>query len=276
MKVNACHMSNKKFLIGCLLLLGSLQIFAQSKNVWNGKKCAVSLTYDDALNIDLDKVIPALDSVKLKGTFYLIASSKAFTNRLKEWKVVATHGHEIANHSLFHPCASGPGRGFVTADYDLKTYSIRRINDEMRMANTVFEALDGKKKRTYAYPCGDTKIKDSSYIDPSKTEFVAARGTNPQMETIEKIDIYNVGSYMINGQSGQYLIDLVKKAMETNSFLVFLFHGVGGEHSLNVSVEAHSELLHFLKQHEKEIWNAPFIDIAEHVKAYQASKTAQK
>ena len=267
---------NRKILFSGLLLLSSSLLFAQSQTAWNGKKCAVALTYDDALNINLDKVIPALDSVKLKGTFYLIASSKAFTNRLKEWKVAAEHGHELANHSLFHPCASGPGRGFVTADYDLRTYSIRRMNDEMRMANSVFEAVDGKKKRTYAYPCGDTKIGDSSYIDPSKTEFVAARGVKAEMLPIEKIDIYNVGSYMINGQSGQQLVDLVKKAMETNSFLVFLFHGVGGEHSLNVSVEAHSQLLHFLKQHEKEIWNAPFIDIAEHIKAYQASKTAQK
>ena len=269
-------MINKKIFICSILLLSNFSIFAQNKNVWNGKKCAVSLTYDDALNIDLDNVIPALDSMKLKGTFYLIASSKAFTNRLKEWKVAASHGHEIANHSLFHPCASGPGRGFVTADYDLKTYSIRRMNDEMRMANSVFEALDGKKKRTYAYPCGDTKIGDSSYIDPSKTEFVAARGVKGEMLPIDKIDIYNVGSYMINGQSGQYLIDLVKKAMEINTYLVFLFHGVGGEHSLNVSLEAHSQLVHYLKQHEKEIWVAPFIDIMEHVKKYQATKTAQR
>lgn len=264
-------MINNKVLIFLMLLIGSFQVFAQSKNVWNGKKCAVSLTYDDALNIDLDKVIPALDSVKLKCTFYLIASAKPFTNRLKEWKVAAGKGHEVANHSLFHPCAGGPGRSFVTAEYDLKTYSIKRINDEMRMANAVFEALDGKKKRTYAYPCGDTKINDSSYIDPSKTEFVAARGTKSEMLPIDKIDVYNVGSYMINGQTGQQLIDLVKKAMETNTYLVFLFHGVGGEHSLNVSTEAHSQLLHFLKQQEKEIWVAPFIDVMEHVKKHQGS-----
>jgi peptidoglycan-N-acetylglucosamine deacetylase len=251
-----------------------MPVFSQNKNVWNGKKCAVSLTYDDALNIDLDKVIPALDSLKLKGTFYLIASSKAFTNRLPEWKVAAGNGHEIANHSLFHPCASGPGRSFVTAEYDLKTYSIKRMNDEMRMANAVFEAIDGKKKRTYAYPCGDTRINDSSYIDPSKTEFVAARGTKSEMLTIDKIDVYNVGSYMINGQSGQQLIDLVKKAMETNTYLVFLFHGVGGEHSLNVSVEAHSQLVHFLKQYEKEVWTAPFIDVMEHVRKHQGSTAA--
>jgi sialate O-acetylesterase len=268
-------MMNKKWFFFALLFVSSSIVFAQNKTAWKGKKCAVSLTYDDALNIDLDNVIPALDSVKLKGTFYLIASSTAFTGRLKEWKAAANHGHELANHTLFHPCNGGPGRAFVT-EYDLTKYSMRRINDEMRMTNSMLEALDGKKKRTFAYPCGDTKIGDSSYIDPSKTEFVAARGVMPEMLPIDKIDIYNVGSYMINGENAAYLIDLVKKAMETNTYLVFLFHGVGGEHSLNVSLEAHSQLLHFLKQHEKEIWIAPFIDVMEHVKKYQETKTAQK
>ena len=55
--------------------------------------------------------------------------------------------------------------------------------------------------------------------------------------------------------------------MANNTYLVFLFHGVGGEHSLNVSLEAHRKLLLFLKQHEKEIWVAPFIEVTEYVQA---------
>jgi hypothetical protein len=85
-------MTLKKISFSFFLFLASQVIYAQHKTMWNGKKCAVALTYDDALNVHLDKTIPALDSVKLKGTFYLIASSKAFTNRLKEWKVAASHG----------------------------------------------------------------------------------------------------------------------------------------------------------------------------------------
>ena len=38
--------------------------FAQ-EGVWQGKKCAVALTYDDALNVQLDNVIPLLDSLGL-------------------------------------------------------------------------------------------------------------------------------------------------------------------------------------------------------------------
>lgn len=77
---------------------------------------------------------------------------------------------------------------------------------------------------------------------------------------------------MINGQTGKELIALVKKAMQTNSMIVFLFHGVGGEHSLNVSLDAHRKLLRFLKDNEKKIWNPTFIEAARYIKATESVK----
>jgi sialate O-acetylesterase len=79
--------------------------------------------------------------------------------------------------------------------------------------------------------------------------------------------LYNINCYGINGQSGDELIALVKQAMANHSLLVFLFHGVGGGHSLNVSLTAHSKLLHFLKENEKDIWVAPMTDIAEYIRS---------
>ncbi|WP_181306183.1 polysaccharide deacetylase family protein [Rufibacter sp. XAAS-G3-1] len=253
-----------------LLCLVSASVFAQD---WNKKKCAVVLTYDDALNVHLDKVIPALDSLKLKGTFYLTAASQEFTKRLPEWKKAAANKHELANHTLFHPCdGSQPGRSFVTADYDLATYSVRRITDEIKMTNAALEALDGKKERTFAYPCGDTQVAGVSYVEGLKGELVAARGVQGVYVPKNTADLYNVGSFMINGQTGDELIALVKKAMETNRMVVFLFHGVGGEHSLNVSLEAHRQLIQFLKKNEKDIWNTTFIEAAKHMKATASAK----
>lgn len=248
-----------------LLCLCSVTVSAQD---WNNKQSAVVLTYDDALHVHLDHVVPALDSLGLKGTFYLTASSAPFTERLAEWKKVGEHEHELANHTLFHPCTGSlPGRNFVTPDYDLATYSIRRIRDEVKMTNLVLQSLDGKQERTFAYPCGDTHVGDSSYIDVVKENFVAARGVEGKMVQKDNVDLYDVGSYVISGQSGEELIALVKEAMESKSLVVFLFHGVGGEHGLNVSLEAHSKLLHFLKEHEAEIWNPTFLEVAKHLKA---------
>jgi len=244
-----------------------LSVNAQDKAVWKNKKCAVVLTYDDALNVDLDNAIPLLDSLKFRATFYLSANFPGCRDRLADWKKAAQHGHELGNHTLFHPCTGNiHGREWVKPDYNLANYTIQRIRDEIQMNNVFLQALDGKTKRTFAYPCGDMKIGDSLYLD--KKEFVAARGVASAMKKINEIDLYNVDAYGINGETGDQLIALVKKAIETNSLLVFLFHGVGGEHSLNVSLEAHRQLLRFLKQHEKEIWIAPFIEVTEFIKQH--------
>ena len=72
---------------------------------------------------------------------------------------------------------------------------------------------------------------------------------------------------MINGQSGRDLIRLVNEAEAKGALCVFLFHGVGGEHSLNVSLDAHRMLLRYLKEHERGIWIAPMRDICTLIKA---------
>ena len=46
---------------------------------------------------------------------------------------------------------------------------------------------------------------------------------------------------------------------------VVVFHGVGGDY-LNVSGDAHKELLAYLKAHEREIWTATFSDILNAMK----------
>lgn len=254
----------------CLICVYSFSACAQD---WNKKQSAVVLTYDDALNVHLDKVIPALDSLNLKGTFFLTASSPAFTKRIGEWKKAAANQHELANHTLFHPCdGNKPGRDFVTPDYNLSTYSLRRITDEIKMTNTVLQAVDGKKERTFAYTCGDQTIDGVAYLNGIKGEFIAARGVHGEMVQKKHADLYNVGAFMINGQTGEELIEMVKQAMKSKSMIVFLFHGVGGEHDLNVSLEAHRKLLRFLKENEDKVWTTTFVEAAKHLKAHTSAK----
>ena len=107
-------------LFSVVLLASSKNVQAQTATIWNGKQCAVVLTYDDALNVHLDNAIPLLDSLHLKATFYLSAYFPGSRNRLGDWRKAAAKGYELANHTLFHPCiGDAPGRGFVTADYNM-------------------------------------------------------------------------------------------------------------------------------------------------------------
>ncbi|MGE5811848.1 MAG: polysaccharide deacetylase family protein [Ignavibacteria bacterium] len=235
-------------------------------SLWQNKICAVSLTYDDALNVHLDKVIPLLDSLDFRATFYLTGYFPGFSERLNDWKAAAGKGNELGNHTLFHPCeGKAPGREWVNPEYDLNRYSVERMSDEIRMTNILLYALDGKTNRTFAYPCGDKLAGNLSYVDGIKDRFTGARSVQAKMQAKNEIDLFDIGSYMINGQSGDEMIKLVKEAMNKKALLVFLFHGVGGEHNINVSLEAHSKLLHFLKENEKEIWVAPLNEIAEYI-----------
>lgn len=267
--------NNRSFMkktLACILttFLFIADTSAQSIQPWHGKKCAVVLTYDDAINQHLDNAIPVLDSLKLKATFYLTAFSTSMQTRLKEWKKLAVNGHELGNHTLYHPCIGGKGREWVKPEYDMNNYTVQRMIDETRMTNLFLKALDGKTKRTFAFTCGDMKIGDSSFINAMKNDFVAARAVRAQMHKINEIDLYNVDCYMVNGESAAQMIEWVKKAKETNSLLVILFHGVGGGNALNVSLPAHREFLQYLKKNEKDIWIAPMLEVAEHIKKYQS------
>jgi sialate O-acetylesterase len=265
------------FLASVLLLTGLEFASGQTPNSWNNKQCAVVLTYDDAIDVDLDNVVPALDSASFRGTFYLIGSSPVVAKRLGEWRKASGRGHELGNHALFHPCdGSLPGRSFVKPDHDLHTYTVGRAVDEIRANNALLTAIDGKTSRTFAYPCGDRLIGGVAFYDRLRPDFVAARGVSPGLQTATEVNLDNVDAYSINGQNGQYMIDLVKKAQQSHTLLVFLFHGVGGGHSLNVDLAAHRQLLRYLKAHEKDIWVAPMVEVAEKIRTEQLAKASKK
>lgn len=248
-----------------LLMSWSVTSFSQSIQPWHGKKCAVVLTYDDAIDQHLDNAIPVLDSLELKATFYVTAFSSSVQKRLHDWKNLSINGHELGNHTLYHPCTGGKGREWVSKEYDLNNYSPKRMVDETRMTNLFLQALDGKTKRTFAFTCGDMKIGDSAFINGMKNDFVAARAVRNEMHKINEIDLYNVDCYMVNNHSFEQMKEWVDKAMQTNSLLVILFHGVGGGNSLNVDVQAHRQFLQYLEKNEKDIWIATMLETAEYI-----------
>ncbi len=259
-----------------LLLLQNSK--AQLNQPWNGKNCAVVLTYDDAINEHLDNAIPVLDSLGLKATFYLTAFSTSMQTRLMDWKKLAGNGHELGNHTLYHPCIGGKGREWVKPEYNMNNYTVQRIIDEVRMTNVFLQALDarpndqvgrGKTKRTFAFTCGDMKVADSSFILSMKKDFVAARAVRNEMHQLNEIDLYNLDCYLVNNHTADQIIEWIRKAEVTNSLLVILFHGVGGGNALDVSVAAHRQVLQYLKQNEKNIWVAPMLEVAEFIQRNQ-------
>ncbi|WP_010664770.1 polysaccharide deacetylase family protein [Marinilabilia salmonicolor] len=249
------------------LVLGAMGCHAQTdqkEGPWNNHKAAVVLTYDDALNVHLDNVVPALDAAGMKGTFYVPGNALPLVERMDEWRTIAQNGHELGNHTLFHPCdGSLPGRDWIQPDQDLSKYSFSRMTEEIRVGNAFLKAIDGKDQRTFAYTCGDKIVQDSSFVKAISGWFTAARDVVFRIEHQGELNPMEVGSFVAMNQTGDELIAQVERVRKEGGLLVFLFHGVGGEHNMNVSREAHNQLVEYLQTHEDEIWVAPLVEVAQ-------------
>jgi len=261
--------SLRKFLTVTTLFISCMGTAQETRN-WNGKKCAVVLTYDDALNIHLDKVIPMLDKYKFKGTFYLIGASPNVGNRINDWRKAAKNGHELGNHTLNHPCdGSLQNREWVSVEADLSKYTVARAVNEIKATNALLKAIDGKSERTFAYPCGDLKIGESYFYDQVKDEFAGARGVVSAYPSIREVNLNDINGFAEVDSTAEQMIAKIEAAEKAGSFIVFIFHGVGGEHPLNIALDEHKKLLDYLKKREKDIWVATMVDVAKYIKAKQ-------
>ena len=159
----------------CLVSLPISSTYATEKWPQDGK-IAVSLSYDDALNSQLDNALPALNKRGLKASFYVVPLSQAFKNRIEEWKQLAQQGHELGNHTLFHACdSSKPGRDWVDPFNALNDKTVSDMTNEVTVANTLLSAIDGYKTRTMTPPCFDQLAKDGNYINAVKEQFIGIK-----------------------------------------------------------------------------------------------------
>ncbi len=233
---------------------------------WNGKAAAIALSYDDGLNTHLDNVVPLLNQHNIRATFYVTGTSHSVVTRSADWKRLADLGHELGNHTMVHPCmGSKPGREWVKSDRDLDSYTRAQFANEVAQANTLLSALDNKTRRTFAYTCGDKEAGGESIVDIIQNTAVAARGVYRGYNVPGKIDLYDLVAYSVNSHDAETLKAQVVKGIENNGLVVFVFHGVGGTHDLDVSQSVHQELIEYLAEQQASLWVAPVIEIADYI-----------
>ncbi len=238
-----------KILLGLMILL-HCGIYAQPRT-----KAVIMLTYDDALASQLNIAIPQLDSMGFKATFFLTGYIGQTT--IPRWREVALKGHELANHSLYHPCLltnvkSNPAN-------NSGAYTIFMIMREIAEMNNLLFAVDGKTTaRTYAYPCTEVAVGGVKYADTLRVAGLikyARIGGGPDavIADFKKLDPMQVPAWGVHADvTGDELVAFVKKVQQSGGAGVLMFHGVGGDY-ITAPAAAHRQLLQYLKQHEDEI-----------------------
>ena len=246
----------------------------ERKFIWpGGQQCAVSLTYDDAMPVHHETVAPLLTAKKLTATFYVCALSR-FTENTAAWRQVAALGHELGNHTLFHPCRREPAENFswLEPHYDLCDYSAQRWMDEMRVANCLLNQIDGQTDRTFGNTCCNTTIgrgqKEMDLSGLIDRMFVAGRGPlNEEIVCPDSLSFPALGHFNGDGKTLEELQQYIEGAIRMNGWILFMFHGVGkGTHRLFIESDIHAGLLDYLEENADRIWTASMVRVAKHLK----------
>lgn len=250
-------------------------VYCQSRNEFkwpNGARAAFCLTYDDALPSHMSTVLPMLKKYHFKATFYPVLTSSSIKFEMEKWKSLVKDGYELGNHTVYHPCRkSDKGMEWVKDYRDLDKYTTEQILAEIEVANTFLQALDGKKTRTFAYPCTHMYAGGLSFKDSVAHYATAARGgfyEPPEPLSAAEIDIYNVPAWGPNNNSSNELIAYIQSILEKGTLGCFIFHGIG-EQPMMISEEAHETMLKFLDAHRNEIWVTTFQEATDYLISYR-------
>jgi len=244
-------------------------VFAQTIDTvfkWpEGKKAAISLTFDDARFSQVNTGTALLDKYGVKATFFVVPSS--VEQRLDGWKKAVASGHEIGNHTMTHPCT---GNFLWSRKNALENYSINDIQNEITECNTRIKELLGVTAEVFAYPCGqkfvgrDTNTK--SYVPLISKMFILGRGWRDEA-LVDPLfcDLSQVSGIEMDGKSFDEILPLIEEAKKNGQWLILAGHemGEGGVQTTQLSML--KQLIEYIQNPSNQIWIAPAGTVAEYI-----------
>lgn len=231
-----------------------------SSPFFEGRRLALSLTFDDARESQLDVAVPLLEAHGLRATFYVLPGW--MRRRSDDWRAVAERGHEIGNHTSTHPCSANfPFSGRNA----LEDYTLERIEAEMARASARIESRVGVCPDTFAYPCGQAFVGRGedrvSYVPAVARRFLAGRGYGSEAANDpERCDLSHLDAFKVDGLDAPALVGLVEGEGAEGRWVVMAGHEVGDGGELTVLADALEALCRRVS--EDDVWVAPVAEVA--------------
>lgn len=238
-----------------------------SETFWpEGKRAALSITFDDSRYSQLENGIPILDRYGFKGTFYVMP--QVVEKNLDQWKAAMQSGHEIGNHTMTHPCSGNFGFSQHNA---LEEYSLERMEAELTDANQVLQNLLGETPQTFAYPCGQTFIgrgaATQSYVPLTAKHFLAARGYNGESANDPTFcDLWQLIGIPADVREYSVLEARLEKSLQQGHWLILAAHEVSDSAGQGISLQALEDVCRFAERNA-DVWVDTVANIATYIQA---------
>ncbi len=182
---------------------------------WNGHTGAVSFTYDDARTSQIPYLIPQLDSLGIKATFFIsIQNIGDFNARRAQWIQAARNGQELTNHTYFHENVNG-------SNGDSVTKVVKAMADTLRKVDSTVKSL------TFAYPNCNLTANATAKNGVSAENFMARSCANPTLNWgTQPSDWMAIPGEILGPTSASTAVTRINTAKTNNRWYVTIVHDV--------------------------------------------------
>ena len=229
-----------------------------------GARMALSLTFDDARESQLDVALPVLEAHGVRATFYVLPAR--VRRRPDDWRRAAADGHEIGNHTGSHPCSANFTFSRRNA---LEDYTLERMATEIDRTSRRLARLLEVETTSFAYPCGQSFVGRGegrqSYVPLVARRFLAGRGYGSEVPNDPaRCDLAHLHAYTVDGMDAGALVGLVEGDGTDGRWVVTAGHDVGEGGDQTVLVDALDALCR--RAAEDDVWVAPVSEVARHLR----------
>ncbi len=219
-----------------------------------GKRAALSLTFDDARTSQVDVGLSLLEKLDVRATFYVTPDT--VRERLDGWKAAVGRGHEIGNHTLSHPCTGNyPAFRFRA----LEEMNLDGMAAEIDGATAAIVELLGITPSTFAYPCGQTFVgrgaSVKSYVPLVAERFATGRKwLSEDANDPAFADPIQLLSMESDGKSFADLRVLLDKAVEEGRWLILTGHEIGPGGYQTTRTDTLQALVSYAREPGRGVW----------------------
>ncbi len=220
----------------------------------DGKRAAVSLTFDDARPSQVSIGLPILNQHDVRAGFYLNLSNVG--PNVEDWRKALAQGHEIGNHTLSHPCS---GNYLWSRANALEDYSMERMARELNTANSAIAGMLRTTPTTFAYPCGQKVIgrgrHAQSYVPLVAALFNVGRGFRDEVCNDPFFcDLAQANAFDADDQPLIRLKEWIDEAAERGGWSILVAHNVGDSAPRAMNAEVLDALCRYVKNPANGLW----------------------
>ncbi len=232
----------------------------------DGKRVALSLSFDDARASQVEGGTALLDRFGVKATFYVVPSS--VEKKLDGWKKAVASGHEIANHSLNHPCS---GNFAWARSKALEAYTLDQMQRELSDANQRIKELLGVTSESFAYPCGQKfvgrGVDTRSYVPVVAKLFATGRGWLDEAPNDPAyVDFAQLTGIESDGKDFEQILPIIETARKTGLWVVLAGHEMNKDGAQTTRLALLEKLCAYAKDPANGVWVAPVGTVAKYVR----------